>query len=110
MRREIVEAVREAFNHPDRDKCPCPTSADDPPPWPCDACCERAARAVLRAALAGEPEGSWKVKQDDEMWWVLLTSHDGVAGTAFGTEADALAVANALNLSRDLAAGGKYEE
>ncbi len=94
MRREIVEAVRDSVGSPGR--------------FP-DADCERVARRVLRVALTGEDvveaaalalyldcegitPGDWAREVNKEAW--RKPAREALA-----------AVANALNLGRDLAAG-----
>lgn len=125
MRREIVEAVRESVRPcMDEDACGNRGLTDE------DA--EAIARAVLRAALAGEPEAGCTVypaTTSDSTgltfvspamvlypggtmcWSAWVDSRDGTPEqrAARSTER-ALAVANALNLSRDLAAGGNDGE
>lgn len=100
MRREIVEAAKTAYRSQN------PLNAD----VLSDAEAEAIARAVLRAALAGEDvveaaamalyldceditPGHWAREVNKEAW--RKPAREALA-----------AVANALNLSRDLAAGG----
>lgn len=71
-----------------------------------DAEAESIARAVLRAALTGDEKGEWTAVRSARLgspWWTIcrLSETDDVAFFKW----QALAVANALNLSRDLAVG-----
>lgn len=105
MRCEIVEAVL---------KHPCFSCAGDAAEQ--KMCAEDIATTVLRAALAGEPEGLWRAELSGNEWHVFcptLTYRECrearyPRGPLYvgHSRTLALAVANALNLSRDLAAGG----
>ncbi len=105
MRPEIIAAVREGL-----------AGAADP--MLDDAKAAKVARAVLRAALTGQPEGDWMIARPAADGAVQVqysgpTSerHPRSFVMFIATNADeALAVAHALNLSRDLAAGGNDGE